>query len=632
MIESTETTRVSKEVTDLFGLYRAEWMNGQLFDLFTEPQYFGQLKTSRPCVLVGGRGTGKTTVLKGLSYEGQFALTGAAAETIQGWDFIGLYYRADTNRITAFTGHDLSDTNWIRCFAHYFNLQLCTLMLDFVEWFERRTLQRIDLSANGLRRVCASLNLPACSSLSELAEAVDLAVISFEASVNNIADSTPTNLSMQKAPVDHLADALQESSALSGKHFSFLIDEYENFQDYQQRVVNTIIKHANPRYSFKVGVRELGWRVRATLNSNEQLTHPADYERIDIVQDFGTGPFADFAARVCNERLERVRQHSDSLPARIQDALPRLSIDDEAVALGAKARNDAFLDALSAEPELRAFAEQQTAGMLYLYTFWGENEQLAPAQVVRNAIDHPGEWRNRYNNYAHAALFSIRQGKRGIRKYYAGWEVFLLLSSGNIRFLLELVHQSLLNHARDHDLTSPVSARHQTEAAQQVGRKYLAELEGIVSEGARLTKLLLGLGRVFQVLAENPLRHSPEINQFCLADPGEGKATPSEGKEVDDLLKLAVMHLALVRSSGTKQLDESDTLEYDYMLHPIFAPFFSFSHRRKRKIELGAGQLLALLHNPSAAIRDILGSNRHLADGGLPEQMTLFEGFYSGSA
>ena len=58
-------------IGDALGLYKAEWLDAKLFDLFTEPGYFGGLKTFRPCVLIGGRGTGKTTVLRGLSYEGQ---------------------------------------------------------------------------------------------------------------------------------------------------------------------------------------------------------------------------------------------------------------------------------------------------------------------------------------------------------------------------------------------------------------------------------------------------------------------------------------------------------------------------------------------------------------------------------
>jgi hypothetical protein len=70
----------------LLGLYKAEWLNGELFELFTEPGYFGHLTTARPCVLTGGRGTGKTTVLRGLSYEGQFALAGTASSKVRDWD------------------------------------------------------------------------------------------------------------------------------------------------------------------------------------------------------------------------------------------------------------------------------------------------------------------------------------------------------------------------------------------------------------------------------------------------------------------------------------------------------------------------------------------------------------------
>ena len=62
-----------------------------------------------------------------------------------------------------------------------------------------------------------------------------------------------------------------------------MLDEYENFEDYQQEVINTIIKHTGALYTFKIGIRELGWRRKSTLNPNEQLIHPADYVRIDIL-------------------------------------------------------------------------------------------------------------------------------------------------------------------------------------------------------------------------------------------------------------------------------------------------------------------------------------------------------------
>ena len=60
----------------------------------------------------------------------------------------------------------------------------------------------------------------------------------------------------------------------------------------------------------------------------------------------------------------------------------------------------------------------------------------------------------------------------------------------------------------------------------------------------------------------------------------------------------AVMHLALVRSSGTKLSEQAATQEYDYWLHPIFAPFFIYSYRRKRKMQLDMNLLEGLVDRP----------------------------------
>src|SRR6267142_4861737 len=90
-------------LSEILGSYKAEWIRGgRLYEYFVKPEYFPELITGRPCVLIGGRGTGKTTVLRGLSYEGQYALASRSPATIPSWLFYGLYYRVNTNRVTAF--------------------------------------------------------------------------------------------------------------------------------------------------------------------------------------------------------------------------------------------------------------------------------------------------------------------------------------------------------------------------------------------------------------------------------------------------------------------------------------------------------------------------------------------------
>ena len=116
-------------LSELFGAHKAEWLGTRLFQLFTEPNYFPQMTTPRPCMLVGGRGTGKTTVLRGLSYQGQFELEKKNKETVPSWPYYGFYYRVDTNKVGSFKGPELTEIEWLRHFGHYMNLLMCVQVL-----------------------------------------------------------------------------------------------------------------------------------------------------------------------------------------------------------------------------------------------------------------------------------------------------------------------------------------------------------------------------------------------------------------------------------------------------------------------------------------------------------------------
>lgn len=173
-------------ISNKLGLYKAEWLNGTLFDLFTEPGYFGELKNKRPCVLIGGRGTGKTTVLRGLSYQGQYALGHLDSKEIPKWDFYGLYHRVNTNRVTAFKGPELTTDEWIRYFSHYINLSFCSLILEFAVWYETKTGQNLELKNFDVQRFQTALGLAADStSIQSLSEQVQISLLQFEATIKD---------------------------------------------------------------------------------------------------------------------------------------------------------------------------------------------------------------------------------------------------------------------------------------------------------------------------------------------------------------------------------------------------------------------------------------------------------------
>jgi hypothetical protein len=626
-----------EQLSQLFGSYKAEWLKEQLFDLFTAPAYLPELTTPRPCLLMGGRGTGKTTVLRGLSYEGQLALAGGNAEAVRQLPYFGFYYRVNTNRVTAFKGPELAENTWIKLFGHYFNLLMCDLVIQFLEWYQLKTGVAVDPPPSDCRKIGLSLHLEDTGSVRELANQIEAARIAFEAHVNNIADGDRPLLSLQGAPLDSLLGAVSKLAEFRGKHFFFLIDEYENFEDYQQQVVNTLIKHSGQIYSFKVGVRELGWRRRATLNANEQLVTPADFVLIDIAKKLEGEEFGRFALGVCKERVARLRLPGQK---RVQDVvalLPGLSEDDEARELGIEDKAAEVKDQLvAAVPKMQLEALNRLSDLeTYMIGYWAKSQGQSVADVYFEMLREPKEWADRFANYKHSLLYTLHQRKRGIVKYYSGWGVYVQLAAANIRYLLALVDQALLFHLReDKQLGTAVSPTTQTYAAQQVGRMILADLEGLSVHGAELTKLVLGLGRVFQVMAANPEGHAPEVNQFHLSAESASAAGAHSDSDAraEELLNAAVMHLALLRSLGNKLADVADTREYDYMVHPIFAAFFAFSYRRKRKMLLHERDLIGLVTKPREAIREILRRSKRSAEDPVPDQLRLFESFYIGDS
>ena len=403
-----------------------------------------------------------------------------------------------------------------------------------------------------------------------------------------------------------------------------LIDEYENFNDSQQQLINTLIKHNHEHYTFKIGVRELGWRVKYTLNQNELLNDPADYTLIEIEQRLLEGNrFAEFAKRVCQPRIDSLLQEfsltHDTLD--IEDILKGVDIETEAKLL--KVEECPLMQLYRNIDEIPEVLNKKTPLFKMFLAYWANVHKLNLSDVISEYTQHPKQWENRYQNYNYSLLFKIRKGrgKGGIQKYYAGWNTYLKLSNGNIRYLLELVYSAFERHIENgNELMSSISVEDQTLAAEDVGRKNLSELEGLWKNGAKLTKLLIGIGRIMNVFAkDDSTKLAPEINQFEIKYP-----VSDENLEI---LQAGVMNLAFYRMTGNKLSSEIDTKDYMYMIHPIYAPFFMFSYRKKRKMVFSNQEFSGLISQQDKYMHHILSARKISVDDAIlaPQQLQLFD-------
>lgn len=595
---------LTQNTADAFSNFRAEHEGAGLFENFTQPQYFPELLTKQPCFLIGGRGTGKTTNLKSLSYKGRRNLDGSVPTQVADWGVVGLYTKISTGRVAAFRGPEASQDQWERLFSHYFNVICCISVLEFFVWFESEQASSRTLASRELGALSLAFSIDVGSSPSEALDALNKELVNFEISINSIGANKNLRLTPLGQPIDLFMDRLLDSGILGDTYFFFLIDEFENLSNYQQRVVNTLIKHARPPYTFKIGVKELGIRERCTLNLSEQLVDPADYLRIDIGERFSNQnhqKFSSFASEICSKRLSAVQKRHLDEACDIREYFPGLSPDEEAIKLGIeRIAKDGISDAFA---ELNDIGKDRFKSMSLLdqYVIWQlEDRQPLKVKAYMEGDSYNG-LKDRLNNYKVPMLFNIRKGKSGLRKFYCGWDVFCRMAHGNIRYLLELVHRSIQIQVVDGP-SDVILPEIQTEAARYIGQKNLRELEGFSVVGAKMVTFALSLGRVFQQLAEDCVGHTPEITQFDISDSLGGK----QAGPIHELIEQCIMHLALVRFAGTKLQQSEDIKDYDYALHPIFSAYFSYSYRQKRKMHMTLDEVLSLAENPQNAIARIL--------------------------
>jgi Cdc6-like AAA superfamily ATPase len=611
-----------KSLNESFGSFRAEWLKNKIYELFEAPHYFSALQDNRPCILEGGRGTGKTTILRGLSYEGQYELQNKNISKFDAEiDFVGIYHRVNTNHVRAFKGGEIDELKWSKVFSHYINLVLSNEILVFLDWHRKCNEEDEVLNRHDCSIIAKSLGFrEKIESFDSLINGLKFEMYSFQSEINDITNETQLKLSLAGEPLNILIKCILGLKQFSNKMFYFLIDEYENFEDYQQKVFNTLIKHSSENYTFKIGVRQLGWRIKHTLNDAEKLNDPADYKTISIEKYLTDDEklFDDFAKKVCQHRIANLIGNDNF---RIEDSLVSISIEEEAILLGVE-NTELYKDSVKKIPK----REKLTPLYKYYLAHWAKKNKRTIEEEVSLYKNDKGGYNTRYDNYKYSLLFMIKRGRgsAGIQKYYAGWETFTKISHGNIRYLMELVHKTFEKHVLEgNSLISPISVRTQTLAAQECGLKNLTEFEGLWKNGAQITKLLLGFGRIFQLLAQNP-DVAPEKNQFSISD-------LNSHKDLNEIIVASIMNLALIRIPGTK-LNPTDTKDTLYMIHPLYSPYFQFSYRKKRKMDLNSEDVYLMITHQTLGIQKILAKSlkKEEISQTMPTQMNLFSDYYNG--
>ncbi|WP_207260550.1 hypothetical protein [Pseudomonas sp. GW101-3H06] len=619
---------------------RSEHLGKDVWSDFVIPRFFNRvpLISTMPIRLEGGRGSGKTMLLRYLSYHSQFSgdrkkLPENAA------DSVGLYWKADTQFLRIMQKRSLSDEDWSPVFDHYLNLRLGLEVLSSIKLIANSAYEAVD-------------KVSLTNVIFEGALDFGFENTSFEGVLKEIGsrirktDTIIQNVSgidtLEKLPVSFLhylvESAKEQIPGLEQTVFSVYIDEYENLLNYQQRIINTRIKHSEPPLIFNIAIKLNGMSETQTL-SDERLENKADYAIVNLDAEIERSGFDDFVSEIFLKKLSEASptiakelkidlnacSNPDNLEYRfsaeyrrhcreiVEGIFPGRSHQDLADEIFETSR---YYNKLTSEIERALIMRHSSlkaedfilqnyrkasivcSSLLYRRNLDPEKIKAELDKLVSNIdnkFTNKTDWE--HNNFIGCYLRIIRSHKAG-STFYSGFDVYSALSGKNVRHFLEL-SKSAFSLLDDSTLTEKfiIDRALQHIAAKNTSDELVKEITRFTPLGSQLSNFVKALGRIFQLCQDKETQSETEVTHFGIKE-DDSPLTEEDDKFFKEAEKWGVLQAI----ESTKNKSSASAAIYDYVLNPVYSPFFLISYRKGRKIEIESSTIRQMYLLGEAAI------------------------------
>lgn len=575
--------------------------------------------TGKPVVVQGGRGSGKTMFFQCNSWREVFSKLRKSgkqsSELLDAQEFVGIYYRVDTTFVSSMKGR--KEENWGSIFETYFSICILQEMIELLITL-KRGMQIDENSLHVFIKDFSERLLPGSNpqDLREFKRATEYYLDRIEDKINGYQNE---EISLRRVNAHRfISDLCNRFNILVDRTvlFKVFIDEYETLQEYQQKIINTLIKHSTLPVVFNVGMRPKGMKTIETISETETIESPHDYELLSL--GFDTDGYQDIIREICKKRIGLAKEMG-KIPATAPEDI------------------EYYLSSYSMEYELQKI-EQRNAQLPHISKLGsciqkaGEEEGLEPATIevycrtlckdapILNSRIHYAllckktpyspslqelydayvnqsrkylEW---IHNRKHGAVFLLcKESKR--EKMYFGLDAYLALSSYNVRYFLELCEQAFrIAFIDDFYWDKSITPEIQSEAARYVSEYKIVDISTCEPYGHELRLFVQYLGQIFNKLhtLEDSTLGEPEPNHFNTKD----LSLPEQSRKE---LNSAVMCNVLLEGEPTKRKQSVLSPEtIDYYLNRIYVPYFGISYRNQRKIQISVEVLNQLLSGDEA--------------------------------
>ncbi len=611
-----------------------------------------ELLTGRtPIVIEGVRGTGKTMILKYLSYFIQKD-SGNDMSIVDKLAYfktrsIGVYFRYKADFCNLVSGLECSRQSKERIFKYYYELfiirQILEILEDFYRGFDTAALEEL---------LCAFFELEHMT-LEELRRYVNKLLRDMDQMINSsIYDEDWLEKAMSLiGSGDMVLDLIHTiNSSLQGWEdilFVILLDEYENLGMFQS-TINTLIKQVDDTVSltYRLGMRPAGMDNNNGTNvAGEHLQVDRDFllrrlefenfkeyrkfavniskKRLESVEAFRTNDLCDINVllgekedfdKEANSFVKGIR-HFRVLKAyfpdeqRMKEVVHELSCDEKLMEMYNILRVMRGGDYREIGTLCRKYRELRDSQKLT--TLKDDNTDEAK-KLKKYQLDYSGKYR--------VALLYILLTIYGERKKYYSFNTFLRLSSGSINDFISLCRNTF-KHMNDEILEDlkkgqPISTRIQTLAAMDTAEDQRRKVSMSNNHGNAMYTFIDNMGGIFEKYHRDLEAKYPETNQFAFADENEIR----NDNELNVYLVELINSGAVIRKSKRQLKSVGNTARgYLYQLNRIFAPIYQYSYRTRGGFNpiIGKDDFFIMLHKSIDPQKYIGGSRNDLQQFGL---------------
>jgi hypothetical protein len=622
---------------DIFSKNRAEEIGYDVWEHFVVPPFFNRLDLKRafkPRLIIGGRGCGKTMLLRYLSHQTTFSKKRENIP-IEALKHIGMYWRADTQFCNAMHKRGIQDDVWNSAFDHFCALSLGMEVLSSLKSISESQLK--DFDSDLVKNIDFSIlkhfdpKLP--NSTKELYLCLEGKLLEFEAWVENVRTAACPLFLPGKNFILRLIKVIQEKvPVLNNANFYVYIDEYENLAIYQKKIINTWLKHSEIPLIFNLAMKKNAFDMRETTGP-ESLTNIHDH-RIHDLENYLDDTFELFAAEILllllsfsdsellgddrksipieNLRnIESLNLRNDKkyaekvlgialqiLPDEPMEKLAQEVFIDKALLSKLREKISKAIKVREIDLNIENFVNDAFPMASIIIPALLNRKSLKPVNIANemnlllegkeNSFTGKTGWI--HNNFVGCLLQLYSPYSRAC-PIYSGFRTFCKLSRGSVRHFLELCHNSFSEAINlQNEVEIPVKSIQQAEAAKQASATFLGEVRSFGNLGENLHSFVLRLGTLFELANGRSTQSESEISHFSIR-----KGNEHLTQEDHFFLSEAVKWSVLFEHRETKKKDQILPESIEYILNPIYTPYFHISYRKKRKLELSTSELKKLI-------------------------------------